>query len=204
MGFYIEHVLPRVINLLMAHEPFAQERRACLADVSGTVLEIGFGTGLNLPHYPPEVRHLFALDRSELGRKLARERMARAPFPVDFVAGNAERVGLASESVDNVVTTWTLCTIPDPAKALSEIRRVLRVGGRYHFVEHGRSPEERVARWQERLNPIQKVIGGGCHLNRRIDRIICDSGLALERFGNGYMIGPKIGAYLYRGMAVKR
>lgn len=201
MGFYRDQVLPRVINRFMDDEEFVVHRKPCLAKVSGRVLEIGFGSGLNLPHYPQGVERLYALDPATLGRRLAEKRIAACPFPVEFVGLYGEAIPLEDASVDAVVSTWTLCTVPDPGKALAEIRRVLKLGGGLHFVEHGRSPEERIARWQDRLTPIQRVVGGGCHLNRRIDELVLGAGLEMEELDNVYMKGPKIGTYLYKGVA---
>ncbi len=204
MGLYADQILPRVINRFMADEEFTRQRRDCLEGLGGEVLEVGFGSGLNLPHYPSEVRKLFAIDPALVGRKLATDRLGRCPFPVEFVGRNAEGIPLPDHSVDGAVSTWTLCTISDPGKALGEIRRVLKPGGRLHFVEHGRSEEEKVARWQDRLTPIQKFVGGGCHLNRKIDAMIREAGMELERLENFYMKGLKIGTYLYKGVARNR
>jgi ubiquinone/menaquinone biosynthesis C-methylase UbiE len=203
MGFYRDRILPRIVNRFMDNEEFVAHRKPCLAAVSGVVLEIGFGSGLNLPHYPKEVRKLYALDPATVGRHLAAERIAASSFPVEFVGLYGEAIPLTDASVDAAVSTWTLCTISDPRKALREIRRVLRPGGRFHFVEHGRSPEEKVARWQDRVTPIQKVVGGGCHLNRKIDVLVSEAGFEIERLENVYMKGPKIGTYLYKGFAAR-
>ena len=202
MGVYGDQILPRVINWFMAGSDFAPHRKECLEGVLGDVLEIGFGSGLNLPHYPPEVRKLYALDPATLGRRLAEARIAACPFPVEFVGLYGEAIPLNDATVDSVVSTWTLCTVPDVGKALREIRRVLRPGGRFHFVEHGRSPEEKIARWQDRVTPFQKLVGGGCHLNRKIDALVLKAGFEIERLENVYMKGPKIGTYLYKGVAV--
>ena len=201
MGFYSDKILPRIINRFMDHEDFVAHRKPCLAGVSGEVLEIGFGSGLNLPHYPPEVRKLYAVDPAMLGRRLAEDRIAASSIAVEFVGLDGEAIPLPEATVDAAVSTWTLCSIPDPAQALGEIRRVLKPGGRYHFVEHGRSPEPRVARWQDRLTPIQKRLGGGCHLNRKIDALVLAAGFEMEQLENVYMKGPKIGTYLYKGVA---
>jgi ubiquinone/menaquinone biosynthesis C-methylase UbiE len=202
MGFYTDQILPRVVNRVMDDQEFVPHRKACLANLAGVVLEIGFGSGLNLPFYPSGVRQLYALDPATVGRRLAAERLADSPFPVEFVGLYGEAIPLHDASVDAVVSTWTLCSIRDPAKALGEMRRVLRPGGRLHFVEHGRSPEAKVARWQDRLTPIQKLVAGGCHLNRKIDALVLEAGFEMEQLENVYMKGPKIATYLYKGVAV--
>jgi ubiquinone/menaquinone biosynthesis C-methylase UbiE len=202
MGFYTDRILPRLINRFMDDDEFVAHRKPCLEGISGQVLEIGFGSGLNLPYYPAEVRKLYALDPATLGRRLAEARIAACSFPVEFVGLYGEAIPLNDATIDAAVSTWTLCTIPEPGRALDEIRRVLRPGGRLHFVEHGRSPDPKVARWQDRLTPIQKVVGGGCHLNRKIDVLVREAGFEMERLENVYMKGPKIGTYLYKGVAV--
>jgi ubiquinone/menaquinone biosynthesis C-methylase UbiE len=202
MGFYTDRILPRITNRFMAGDEFVPHRRDCLEGVSGEVLEVGFGSGLNLPYYPSDVRKLYALDPATLGRKLAAERLAGCPFPVEFVGLDGEDIPLADNIVDAAVCTWTLCSIPDPSKALREIRRVLKPGHRFHFVEHGRSDEERVARWQDRLTPFHRVISGGCHLNRKIDALVREAGFEIERLENLYICGAKISSYFYKGRAV--
>ena len=207
MGFYADSILPRIINRFMAGDEFGPHRRDCLKGVSGDVLEIGFGSGLNLPYYPSEVKKLYALDPAKLGRKLAAGRLADCPFPVEFVEFvdlEGESIPLAADCVDAAVCTWTLCTIPEPGQALREIGRLLKPGGRFHFVEHGRSRDPGVARWQDRLTPFHRLYSGGCHLNREIDVIVLEAGFELERMENVYMEGPRIGSYLYKGLAVGR
>ena len=201
MSFYEEHILPRGINWTMCWKRFSKLRQQYLAGVSGSVLEVGFGSGLNLPHYTPRVTHLYALDPSQLGRRLAGKRIRRAPFPVEFVELADTRIVLPDGSVDAVVSTWTLCTIPDPDAALKEIRRVLKPGGKYYFLEHGLSPDRGVARLQNLWNPIQKWCAGGCHVNRNIDRLILDSGFKILGHKRFYMEGPKILSYMYGGIA---
>ena len=201
MGFYEDQILPRGIDWGMSGERFSKLRQQYLAGVSGRVLEIGFGSGLNLPYYPDSVTHLYALDPSQLGRRLAAKRIQRAPFPVEFVEMEWNRFALPDHSVDAVVSTWTVCTIPDPVLALKEIRRVLKSDGRYTFLEHGLSPDRRVARLQNFWNPIQKWFAGGCHVNREIDRLIVDAGFKILDFKNFYMEGPRILAYMYAGIA---
>jgi len=201
MGFYEEQILPRGINWTMSWPRFSKLRQQYLKDVGGKVLEVGFGTGLNLPHYTSRVTHLYALDPSKLGRRLAEKRIRRVSFPVEFVDLQDGRFILPDQSVDAVVSTWTLCTIPDPIFALQEICRVLRPGGKFYFLEHGLSPDRGIARLQNLWNPIQKWCAGGCHVNREIDRLILDSGFKILGYKRFYMKGPKILSYLYGGAA---
>ncbi len=201
MGFYEEQILPRGINWTLCWPRFSKLRQQYLKDVGGKVLEVGFGTGLNLPHYTSRVTHLYALDPSQLGRRLAEKRIRHVSFPVEFVELENTRMALPDHSVDAVVSTWTLCTIPDPIFALQEIRRVLRPGGKFYFLEHGLSPDRGIARLQNLWNPIQKWCAGGCHVNREIDRLILDSGFKILGYKRFYMKGPKILSYMYGGAA---
>jgi len=201
MGFYEDHILPRGIDWGMSGERFGCLRTQYLEGVSGRVLEVGFGSGLNLPHYSHRVSHLYALDPSLLGRRLAAQRIQKVSFPVEFVELEGPRIALPDRSVDAVVSTWTVCTIPDPVAALQEIRRVLNLEGRYTFLEHGLSPDRRVARLQNLWNPIQKWAFGGCHVNRRIDQLVLAADLRLLEYENFYMEGPKVLTYMYGGIA---
>ncbi len=201
MSFYRDYVLPRLVERTLSNRQAERLRQSCLAGLSGTVLEIGFGSGLNLPFYPEAVDRLLACDPSEGARNLAKDRLDKMRIPVEFVGLQGEEIPLDDESVDNVVTTWTLCTIPDAMQAMKEVRRVLRAGGRFHFMEHGRARDESLARWQDWLTPFQKLVGGGCHLNRRIDDIILSSGFDMRLFENFFIKGPRIGSFMYRGVA---
>lgn len=202
MGFWERQVVPRAIDLLLGSSGFGEMRARSAAGLSGEVLEVGFGSGLNLPHYPPEVTKLFAVDPSGVARDLAAERIAEAPFPVEFVGLDGEHLPLADDSVDGILTTWTLCTIPDPVLALGEMARVLRPGGALHFLEHGLSPDERVARRQQRFTPVQKRLAGGCHLDRHIERLVSASGFRIESLSTFSIVGPKTMSYMYAGRAV--
>lgn len=202
MPFYTDRFLPHLVHWILRGGTFRQLRQECLRGLSGTVLEVGFGSGLNLPWYPPEVARLWFVEPSAEARRMARKAIAAAPFPVEFLGPTAESLPLSDATIDAVVSTWTLCTIPDVEAALREMRRVLRPGGQLRFVEHGLSPEPRIARWQHRLTPLQKRLAGGCHLNRPIDRLIEGAGFRLERIDRFYVRGPKIGTYLYAGVAV--
>jgi SAM-dependent methyltransferase len=205
MGLYSECVLPALLDWTLDDAFTREQRSLTLAGLHGTVLEVGLGTALNLPHYPPQVTRLIAVEPSAGMQRRARGRIAAAPFPVEVIGFDGEgRYPLPDASVDAVVTTLTLCTIPDPGRALAEIRRVLKPGGPYRFYEHGAAQSPAVQRWQNRLNPIQNVIGGGCNLNRPIDRLVNAAGFAdvrLERFD---MPGvPRIVGSAYRGVGVK-
>jgi ubiquinone/menaquinone biosynthesis C-methylase UbiE len=203
MGVYADHVLPRLLNVALTGEEVAQVRARTAAGLDGQVLEVGFGTGHNVPYYPPAVTRVQAVDPATLGRKLAADRVAASPVPVEYVGLDGQSLPLDAESVDHVLITWTLCTIPAPAAALAEMRRVLRPGGTLHFAEHGRSPDPGVARWQDRLTPVQRLVFGGCHINRPIDRLIGEAGFRLDRLDTGYMSGPKPLGYLFEGVASK-
>jgi ubiquinone/menaquinone biosynthesis C-methylase UbiE len=204
MGFYEDRVLPHFLNVAMNTSAIRGERQRCLEHVSGTVLEVGFGTGLNLPHYPRTVTKVVGIDPSNRSARLARKRVAEAPFPVETVGLSAERLPVADSTFDALVSTFTLCTIPDVATALAEMRRALRPGGRFHFVEHGRAQDPNVERWQTRLNGLQQILFGGCHLNRNISALIEQAGFRIERLENAYLKGaPKFGGFLYRGVAVR-
>jgi len=171
--------------------------------LSGEVLEIGFGSGLNVPHYPSSVKRVRAIDPATVGRKLAAHRVAASPVPVEYIGLDASSLPLDSASIDHVLITWTMCTVPDVKRALEEIHRVLRPGGELHFVEHGLSPDPQVAKWQDRLTPFQRRWAGGCHLNRPIDRLIEQAGFTVSRMDNYYMKGPKPMGYMFEGLATK-
>jgi ubiquinone/menaquinone biosynthesis C-methylase UbiE len=201
MNVYEKYVLPRLIHLCGRSKWAIAERRKSIPLASGTVLEVGVGSGLNLPFYGPQVQKLYALDPAREAWRMARQRVREAPFPVNFLAASAERIPLQDRSVDTVVTTWTLCTIPNPRQALTEMRRVLKPEGRLIFVEHGRAPDPGVLAWQNRLTPLWKRIAGGCHLNRQIDALIVDAGFHIVDIERGYSRGPKPLVYLYKGCA---
>jgi ubiquinone/menaquinone biosynthesis C-methylase UbiE len=204
MGFYEERVLPRLIDLALSGHAFAELRARVASELEGDVLEVGFGSGRNVPYYSPKVRRVRAVDPAVAGRRLAAQWVAASPIPVEYIGLDGEHLPLEDASVDHVLTTWTLCTIPDVERALSEIRRVLRPGGGLHFVEHGRAPDPRVARWQDRLTPVQRRIAGGCHLNRPIDELVAGAGLEVARLDNFFMPGVKAFGYMFEGVATKR
>lgn len=188
----------------MSGEEFQRLRTEHLARARGRVLELGFGSGLNLPHYPEAVTEVLGVDPARVGRKLAAARIAAAPFPVRFLdLDERGRLPLEDSSVDTAASTWTLCTIPDVAAALAEVRRVLVPGGELCFLEHGLASEPGVARWQGRLNGIQKLVFGGCQLNRKIHDIVRAAGFELREPKQFFMSGPRTHSYLYAGSGVK-
>jgi SAM-dependent methyltransferase len=204
MGFYETQVLPRLLDVACGSRELEHLRARNAAGLAGEVLEIGFGSGRNLPFYPPEVRRVLAVDPATTGRKLAAARVAAFPAQVEFVGLDGERLPLSDASVDHVLSTWTLCSIPGVGRALAEVRRVLRPGGTFHFLEHGRAPDASVQRWQRRLGPINSLICGGCHLDRPIDRLVADAGFAVAGLRRYYARGPKTTSYMYEGVASPR
>ena len=201
MGLYREHVLPRLVDRACGTAELGRWRQQVTAGLSGTVVEIGFGSGLNMPAYPDTVDRIYAVEPAEVARRLADRRIADAGIPVEHVALHGEPIPLADDSCDGALSTFTLCTIPDVQQALAEIRRVLRPGGRFHFLEHGLSPDESVARWQRRLEPAQKRFAGGCHLTRRPDELVAAAGFTLERVDARYASGPKPWVWFTEGVA---
>ena len=205
MGFYSRHIFPRLMDRAMSHGPLTEQRAQVLSRTRGDVLEIGFGTGLNLPHYPAGVRKLVAVEPNDGARRRARERLQASEVRVDF----ADLVGgrdlpFAAGTFDTVVSTWTLCSIADVAHALAEVHRVLRPGGKFLFIEHGLSPDEKVARWQRRLEPIQKRLAEGCHLARDIPALIAASPMRIEACDRFYLRQtPRLVGYTYRGIATR-
>jgi len=201
MGIYNRYVLPRLINRTMQNTRAAAERTRFVPCASGKVLEVGIGSGLNIPFYSPDLDTLVGLDPSVALWKLGRQRMAAAPFPIAYIGGSGEHIPLEDKMFDTVVTTWTLCTIPNPVTALKEMRRVLKPDGRLIFVEHGLAPDRRVQVWQNRLNPLWHRLAGGCNLQRRIDTLIADAGFRICQIEMGYLQGPKPFSFLYKGLA---
>ena len=202
MGLWTDHVVPRIVDRsLDSAEVRAVRDRVC-ADLAGEVLELGPGSGLNQPHLPAAVLRVVAVEPSDVAWRLAGRRLATSTVPVTRVGLDGQALPLPDRSVDAALSTFTLCTIPDVRVALSEVRRVLRPGGALHFVEHGRSPDERVRRWQRRLEPVQRRVAGGCHLTRPVDQLLLDAGFALERLRRYDLPGqPRAFAHLYEGVA---
>jgi len=201
LGFYADRIVPHLVHLAMRNRRLVPYRERVIGAATGRVLEIGAGSGLNLPFYTGRVRELVALDPSPRLLAMARRRSVDALVPLEVIEGSAEALPLDARSFDTVVTTWTLCSIPDVHRALGEIRRVLKPSGQLLFVEHGLSPEPRVQTWQDRLTPLWRPIAGGCHLNRAIRNLIEGAGFAIRELSTGYMPGPKILTYLSEGRA---
>ena len=196
-------MVPRIIDVVMNRADLRQIRDRVASGLGGEVLEVGFGSGLNVPHYPQAVSRVIAVDPAQVGRKLAAKRIAASPVPVEFAGLDGEQLPWEAGRFDHVLLTWTLCTIPHPGRGLAEICRVLRPGGELHFADHGRSPDPQVARWQDRLTPLQRRVSGGCHLNRPIGELIAGSGLQISEMDNYYLEGPKAFGYTFEGRATK-
>ena len=203
MGFYEDQVLPRAINVMLGNRECEKLRTRAVAGLEGEVLEIGFGSGLNVPLFPESVTRVLAVDPATVGRKLAADRVAASPIPVEYVGLDGQSLPLPDESVDHVLSTWTLCTIPDVERALAEVRRVLRPDGTLHFLEHGLSTDPQVAKWQHRLTPLQRRIAGGCHFDRNIDALLADADFTVTREDHFCMRGPKTMGTMYEGVAAK-
>ena|ERR1700694_572674 len=205
MGVYQDRLLPRLQDKMMARKPACKVRARVCAELQGDVVEVGFGTGLNIPYYPPGVTKILAIEPSEVCMRLAQPRIAQSPVQVEMAGLNGERLDLESEEFDAVLSTWTLCTIPNLAEALSEIRRVLKPGGALHFVEHGQTPDPKIERWQRRLEPLNQRLAGGCHLTRPIPAKIEEAGFVVEQLDTYYLKGePKPFGYTFESRAVKR
>ncbi|MEO6204007.1 MAG: class I SAM-dependent methyltransferase [Mycobacteriales bacterium] len=203
MGWWGDAVLPRLIAKMLGPKRTGHIRERVCADLSGQVVELGFGSGTNAGFYPAAVTEVLAVEPSDLAWRLAEKKVAAVDTVVTRVGLDGQRLPLDDASVDNALSTWTLCTIPDAPLALAELRRVLRPGGRLHFVEHGQAPDPGVERWQHRLEPLQKRIGGGCHLSRPIADLLTDAGFVVEKLDRYYEKGePKPFGHLYEGVAV--
>ena len=202
MGIYEKYLLPRVVNFTCGLKPMTRQRQKIVPLAEGRVLEIGIGSGLNLPFYTPgRIKHLWGLDPSPQMWALARKELSKLDFKVDFIEAPAEDIPLDDGAVDTIVVTYTLCTIPDAHAALAEARRVLKPDGRLLFCEHGLAPDENVRRWQNRLNPLWKQIGGGCNLNRPIPKLMDQAGFAIRGMQTMYLPGWKPASFNYWGEA---
>ncbi len=205
LHLYHEHLLPHIIVRACSSPEIAQERAQVVPAAEGRVLEIGIGAGHNLDHYRPgQVERIWGLDPSPALLAWAQERLPHLRIPVELLEGSAEAIPLEDASVDTVVTTFTLCSVPEVQRALAEMRRVLRPGGQVLFLEHGAAPEPWVRRLQDRLNPAWRIVAGGCHLNRSMDRLFREGGFELPELRAEYGLGPRVVGFLYKGKARPR
>lgn len=203
MGFYSQKILPYLLDWSLSDSSFTKYRQEVLAEVEGEILEIGFGTGLNLSYYPEKIRKIITVDNNPGVHRIAQKRIERSSITVDHKILSGEHLPMADNRFDSVVSTWTLCSIQKVEQALKEIYRVLKPGGKFFFIEHGLSNEAEIQVWQNRLNPIQKIIADGCHLNRNMRQIIEQqfNQVSLEEF---YLENtPKVAGYMYKGVAIK-
>lgn len=200
---YTRVVFPRILDRMLGSEPISELRRESLLPARGRTLEIGFGTGLNLPCFPPAVTALTIIDSELMLEQVVAERIAQARIPVERLKADARyRLPFTDQSFDCVVTTFTLCSIDRLETTLAEIRRILRPGAPYIFLEHGRSDLPAVAAWQDRLNPVQRIVGAGCNLNRPIDQLITGAGLRIDRLDRLLLPhAPRLIGEIYRGTA---
>ncbi|HYL98261.1 MAG TPA: class I SAM-dependent methyltransferase [Blastocatellia bacterium] len=202
VGFYDRYVLPRLIDLAMRNKDIARLRAAWIPQARGDVLEVGIGSGLNLRFYSSDVKRVYGVEPSRELQRMARKRAVGQPVNVKFLSQSAEEpLPFPDESMDTVVMTWTLCSIPNPPEALAQMRRVLKPGGKLIFIEHGRAPDRGVAVWQDRLTPTWKRIGGGCHLNRKVDELITQAGFQITELKTFYLPGLHPMTYTYQGLA---
>ena len=201
MGLYREHVVPRLVDLACGSSGFDRWRARATEGLAGRVVEVGFGSGHNVPHYPADVDVVYAVEPARLARRLAERRIAASPVPVEHVGLDGQQIPLADASCDAALCTFTLCTVPDPEQALSEMRRVLRPGGTIHFLEHGLSPDPRVATWQRRLEPLQRRLADGCHLTRDPTTLVEHAGFVMEQNEQRYVRGAKPWCWVTLGVA---
>jgi ubiquinone/menaquinone biosynthesis C-methylase UbiE len=205
MGFYTDRVLPRLQDKVMDVKRLREARGRVCEGLEGAVLEVGFGTALNAPYYPAEVTKVIAIEPSRVCVRIAEPRIAKSSVPIEYGGLTGEHLDLPSGKFDAALSTWTLCTIPNLDAALAEIRRVLKPGASFHFIEHGHTPDAGVARWQARIEPIWKPLAGGCHLTRHISEHIERAGFKIEKIETYYFKGePKPMGYTYEGGAISR
>jgi ubiquinone/menaquinone biosynthesis C-methylase UbiE len=205
MGFYENHIVPRLIDAGCSTKPIRKQREKVVPHAEGRILEVGMGSAINIPFYDvSKVEMVWGLEPSEGMRRKAAPRIANAPFPIEWLGLPGEEIPLDDDSADTVLLTFTLCTIPDFRKALGQMRRVLKPGGRLLFAEHGAAPDEDVRKWQDRVNPIWKRFAGGCNINREIPQSISEAGFKIEELETMYLPGtPRIAAFQYWGSAVQ-
>ncbi|WP_193611619.1 class I SAM-dependent methyltransferase [Nocardioides lijunqiniae] len=192
MSWWERRVVPRLVEASLSSPEVAERRALVCAELTGSVLELGFGSGLNIGHYPLGVRRVDAVEPSDLAWDLSAQRRARARVPIERVGLDGQRLDADEATYDAVLSTFTLCTIPDVDRALAEVRRVLRPGGSLHFLEHGLAPDPRVQTWQRRLEPVQRRVAGGCHLTRDVPVVLAEAGLVPTGLEQGYLPGPSL------------
>ncbi len=202
MGLWSRQVVPHLVDKALGSRQHDRLRQQTCAGLRGDVLELGFGSGRNTPHYPAAVRSVTAIEPSDLAWRLSAERRHASTAPVARAGLDGQALPLPDDSVDSALSTWTLCTIPEPVAALREVVRVLRPGGALHFVEHGAAPDPGVLRWQRRLDPVQRRVAAGCHLSRPVDDLLAQAGLQVVELHREYARGePRVVGSLYRGVA---
>lgn len=202
MGFYAKHILPACLDMACGTKPITKQRQKVVPHAEGLVLEIGIGSGQNLPFYNPnKVTKIIGVDPDEHIWKKSAERRQACPIPIERIGLSGEDIPLEANLADSVVVTYSLCTIPDPVKALGEMKRILKPGGRIYFTEHGKAPDVKVKRWQDRIDPVWKKIAGGCHSGRDIPAYFREAGLKIDDLQEMYIPGPKILGYNYWGTA---
>ena len=202
-GLYERYVLPKLIETACSQPPMTTLRERYVPRARGRVLEVGIGSGLNLSHYGNDVTAITGVDPSAELSAMAQRRADALTQPVEVLPISGEALPIEDASFDSIVCTWTLCSIPNPYRAVAELYRVLKPGGEFLFVEHGRCDDPRIARWQSRIEPLWKLIGGGCHLTRRPDQLLETAGFELQEFDTGFVPGPKIAAFMLHGVARK-
>lgn len=203
MGLWEERALPRLVELTCGGKDMARFRARAVEGLSGTIVEVGFGSGLNAPVYPDAITTVRAVEPSALARERSARHTASTTATIDFVGLDGARLPLDDASCDGALSTFTLCTIPDVHAALAELHRVVRPGGRFHFLEHGRAPDESVRVWQRRIEPVQRRVAGGCHLTRDAASMVSDAGFEIVEVEHRYVKGPKPFAYFTLGKAVR-
>jgi SAM-dependent methyltransferase len=201
VGIYRERILPHIIDRACGTPELKDWRAQVAAGLSGTVVEIGFGSGLNVAAYPDDVEIVYAVEPAEVARRLAEPRIAAGRVTVEHVGLDGQQIPLADASCDGALSTFTLCTIPDVRAALAELRRVVRPGGRFHFLEHGLAPDPGVAKWQRRIEPAQRRLADGCHLTRDPAELVTAAGFELEQLSSRYARGPKPWSWFTEGVA---
>jgi ubiquinone/menaquinone biosynthesis C-methylase UbiE len=202
MGFYRERILPRLVDRACGTAGLRRWRAEVTAGLSGRVLEIGFGSGLNVDYYPSSIERVLAVEPSATAFRIAGKRIRRTAVAIERVGLDGQSIPLPDDSCDNALCTFALCTIPDPDAALAEVRRVLRPGGRFHFLEHGLAPDPGVETWQRRFEPLQRRLADGCHLTRNPVSLVQSAGFVIEDVAQQYGIGPKPWSWFTRGVAV--